>query len=157
MKVTLLVVGKTDKKFVEEGIDEYVKRIKRYIPFEIKVLPDVKNTKNMPYEVQMEKEADAILAALAGNQEVILLDENGTEYTSVGFANFIEKRLVMGQRDLTFIIGGPYGFSQRVRAVASGKLSLSKLTYSHQLVRVVFAEQLYRAFTIIRGEPYHHQ
>ncbi len=156
MKITLILVGKTDKDFYIKGIDEYVKRIARYCKFEIKVIPELKNTKSMSVDVQMQKEAESILPLIQGAQEIILLDEHGQEFNSVEFSKFIEKRMVAGQRDLFFVVGGAYGFADKVKSVAHSKISLSKLTYSHQLVRLVFVEQLYRAFTIIKGEPYHH-
>lgn len=157
MKITLVLVGKTEKSYFVEAFDEYAKRIAKYIRFEVKVIPDLKNTKAMSFEVQMQKEGTAILQAIADSQDVVLLDEHGKSFTSVGFANIIEKKMVTGQKDLCFVIGGPYGFAPEVKAKANMLISLSELTYSHQLVRVVFAEQLYRAFTIIKGEPYHHE
>ncbi len=157
MKISLILVGKTDKDYYVKAIEEYAKRVARYCRFEMKVIPELRNTKSMPVDVQMQKEADSILPLIQDAQEVVLLDEHGLELSSVDFAKFIEKRMISGQRDLCFVVGGPYGFADRVKGVAHSKLSLSKLTYSHQLVRVVFVEQLYRAFTIIKGEPYHHQ
>jgi len=157
MKITLILVGKTDKKYIAEGIDEYEKRLKHYCKFEVKVIPDIKNTKAMSAEVQMQKEGEQILSLLRPSTEIILLDERGREYTSVDFARFIEKKGVVGQSDITFIIGGPYGFSPELKKTASSMVSLSKLTFSHQLVRLLFVEQLYRAMTIIKGEPYHHE
>jgi len=157
MKITLIVVGKTDKKFILEGIAEYEKRLSHYCKFEVKVIPDVKNSKAMSSNVQMQKEGEQILAAIRPSSEVILLDEKGSEYTSIEFAKFIEKKAISGQSELSFIIGGPYGFSQEVKSAATAKLSLSRLTFSHQIVRLIFMEQLYRAMTIIKGEPYHHE
>lgn len=157
MKITLILVGKTDKKYIAEGIDEYEKRLKHYCKFEVKVIPDIKNTKAMSADVQMQKEGEQILSLLRPSTEIILLDERGQEYTSVDFARFIEKKGVVGQSDITFIIGGPYGFSPELKKTASSMVSLSKLTFSHQLVRLLFVEQLYRAMTIIKGEPYHHE
>ncbi len=156
MKITLILVGKTDKDYFVKAVEEYSKRVLRYCKFEIKTIPEVKNTKSMSVDVQMQKEAESILPLLQGVQEVILLDEHGMEFDSIDFAKYIEKKMIAGQRDLCFVIGGPYGFADKVKSVAHGKISLSKLTYSHQLVRLVFMEQLYRAFTIIKGEPYHH-
>jgi 23S rRNA (pseudouridine1915-N3)-methyltransferase len=157
MKITLILIGKTDKDYFVKAIEEYTKRVARYCKFEIKVIPELRNTKSMSVDVQMQKEAESILPLIQGVQEVVLLDEHGQEFTSVEFSKFIEKRMVAGQRDLFFVVGGPYGFAEKVKSVANSKISLSKLTYSHQLVRLVFVEQLYRAFTIIKGEPYHHQ
>ena len=156
MKITLILVGKTDKDYFVKAVEEYTKRVSRYCRFEIKTIPELRNTKSMSVDVQMQKEAESILPLIQGAQEVILLDEHGQEFNSVDFSKFIEKRMVAGQRDLFFVVGGPYGFSDKVKSAANSKISLSKLTYSHQLVRLVFLEQLYRAFTIIKGEPYHH-
>lgn len=157
MKITLILVGKTEKDYYVKAVDEYSKRVSRYCKFEIKVIPELKNTKSMSVDVQLQKEAECILPLIHGVQEVILLDENGLEFNSVDFSKFIEKRMIGGQRDLFFVVGGPYGFSDKVKSTANAKISLSKFTFSHQLVRLVFLEQLYRAFTIIKGEPYHHQ
>jgi len=157
MKTTLIVVGKTDKKYIIEGVTEYEKRLSHYCKFEVKVIPDVKNSKAMSASVQMQKEGEQILAAIRPSSEVILLDERGSEYTSTEFAKFIEKKAISGQREFAFIIGGPYGFSPEVKSSATAMLSLSRLTFSHQIVRLIFMEQLYRAMTIIKGEPYHHE
>ena len=157
MKITLIVVGKTDKKYILEGIAEYEKRLLHYCKIEVKVIPDVKNSKSMSASVQMQKEGELILGAIRSSSEIILLDERGTEYSSVDFAKFIEKKGISGQRELSFIIGGPYGFSPEVKSAANVLFSLSRLTFSHQLVRLIFIEQLYRAMTIIKGEPYHHE
>jgi 23S rRNA (pseudouridine1915-N3)-methyltransferase len=157
MKITLIVVGKTDKKYILEGIAEYEKRLSHYCKFEFKVIPDVKNSKAMPANVQMQKECELILSIVRPLSELILLDEKGIENTSIDFAKFIEKKGISGQRELTFVIGGPYGFSTEVKSLATAKVSLSRLTFSHQLVRLIFMEQLYRAMTIIKGEPYHHE
>ena len=156
MKVILLTVGKTNEISLKNAISEYQKRLKFYLQFEIEEIPELKNTKSMSVDVQMQKEAESILPLIQGAQEIILLDEHGQEFNSVEFSKFIEKRMVAGQRDLFFVVGGAYGFADKVKSVAHSKISLSKLTYSHQLVRLVFVEQLYRAFTIIKGEPYHH-
>lgn len=157
MKITLVVVGKTDKKYFSEAIAEYEKRLSHYIRFEVKTIPDIKSTKAMTQQVQMQKEGELILNAVRGSTEVILLDDKGKEFKSVEFSKFLDKKIVSGQKDISFVIGGPYGFSSEVKAFASSELSLSKLTFSHQLVRLVFMEQLYRAMTIIKGEPYHHE
>lgn len=156
MRITLVIVGKTDKQYLIDAFDDYCKRISRYIKFDVRVVPEIRNTKSMPIEVQMQKEATATIAAIADAQEVVLLDERGAQYTSVEFAAALEKRMVQGHRHLVFVIGGPYGFAPEVRAKSNSSMSLSGLTFSHQLVRVIFAEQLYRALTIIKGEPYHH-
>ncbi|MBQ9469940.1 MAG: 23S rRNA (pseudouridine(1915)-N(3))-methyltransferase RlmH [Bacteroidales bacterium] len=157
MKITLILVGKTGKRYLSEAFDEYSKRLTRYVRFEVRVLPELRSTKSMPVEVQLQKEAETILAALGDSQEVLLLDEQGRQPSSMELAAELEHRMVRGQRDITFVVGGPYGFAPAVYQRANGLLSLSRLTFSHQMVRVIFAEQLYRAFTIINGEPYHHQ
>jgi len=157
MKITLILVGKTDKKYIIDGIAEYEKRLMHYCKFEVKVIPDIKNTKAMSAEVQMQKEGEQIISLLRPSTETILLDERGREYSSVEFAKFIERKGIAGQSDITFVVGGPYGFSQELKGIAKSMVSLSKLTFSHQLVRLLFVEQLYRAMTIIKGEPYHHE
>lgn len=157
MKIVLLVIGKTDKKYFLEAIADYEKRLSHYCRFEVKIIPDIKSTKSMTQQIQIQKEGEQIISMVRGSLEIILLDDKGKEYTSVDFARFLEKKMISGQKDLVFVIGGPYGFSDEVMAVASAKLSLSRLTFSHQLVRLVFMEQLYRAMTIIKGEPYHHE
>jgi len=157
MKITLIVVGKTDKKYILEGVAEYEKRLSHYCKFELKVIPDVKNSKTMPSNVQMQKEGELILTAIRSGSEVILLDERGIEYTSTEFAKFIDKKAISGQKELAFVIGGPYGFSPEVKSTAASTISLSRLTFSHQIVRLIFMEQFYRAMTIIKGEPYHHE
>jgi len=156
VKITLFLIGKTNKEYISEAIEEYAQRIERYCKFEIKILPELKNTKAMPIQVQMQKESEMLLPAINGYQEIILLDDKGKQFTSEEFANFISKRMVNGQRDMAFVVGGPWGFDANVYKVANSKLSLSKMTLSHQIIRPVFLEQLYRAFTIINGEPYHH-
>jgi 23S rRNA (pseudouridine1915-N3)-methyltransferase len=155
MKVTLLVTGKTDSRWLAEGIDTYITRLKHYITIDMKVLPGLKNTRNMPVELQKEKEGQQILEYLEGKSEVYLLDEAGQHYSSRELAAFIEKKMVAACRELVFVIGGPFGFSEQVAKISSGKISLSKLTFSHQMVRLLFVEQLYRSHTIIRGESYH--
>lgn len=156
MKATLLVIGKTDKDFVKKGIDEYQKRLVHYLPFEFKIIPDLKNTKNLSENQQKQKEGELILEKLKPTDTLILLDENGKEFSSVGFSKFMEQKMISGTRNLVFVIGGPYGFSEEVYKKAQGKFSLSKMTFSHQMIRMIFIEQLYRAMTIIKGEPYHH-
>jgi 23S rRNA (pseudouridine1915-N3)-methyltransferase len=157
MKIFLLVIGKTDETYLQKGIDIFLKRIPHYISFEMKVIPDLKNSKNLSEDLQKEKEGELIIQQLAPSDELILLDENGIETSSVEFARFLEKRMISGIKRLVFVIGGPYGFSATIYSRANGKLSLSKMTFSHQMVRLIFAEQLYRAMTILKGEPYHHQ
>ncbi|MBL7973042.1 MAG: 23S rRNA (pseudouridine(1915)-N(3))-methyltransferase RlmH [Prolixibacteraceae bacterium] len=157
MKICLLVIGKTDEAYLQKGIEIFLKRIPHYISFEMKVIPDLKNSKNMSEEQQKEKEGELIIQQLNSSDELFLLDEQGTEVSSIDFARFLEKKMLSGIKRLVFIIGGPYGFSGNVYSRANGKLSLSKMTFSHQMVRLIFAEQLYRAMTILKGEPYHHQ
>ena len=157
MKVKLLVIGKTDKDYLQEGIDLFQKRIPHYLPFDYQIIPDIKNTRNLPEDQQKEKEGELILAQLKTGDELILLDERGKEYRSTEFAGFLEKKMVGGTKCLVFCIGGPYGFSAKVYETAVGKISLSKMTFSHQMVRLIFCEQLYRALTILKGEPYHHE
>jgi len=157
MKICLLVIGKTDEAYLQKGIELFHKRIPHYIPFELKIVPDVKNAKNLSEDQQKEKEGELILQQIVGSDELFLLDENGEEFTSIKFARFLEKKMVAGLKRLVFVIGGPYGFSASVYSKAIGKVSLSKMTFSHQMVRLIFLEQLYRAMTILKGEPYHHE
>ncbi len=157
MKITLLAIGKTDSKYLAEAIDDYVKRLGHYCKFELKILPDIKNSRNMSPDLQMQKEGELLINSLKGSYQLILLDENGKQYTSVEFAGLIESKMVAGTKDIFFAIGGPYGFSSGVKNLTAGQISLSKMTFSHQLVRLIFVEQLYRAMTIIKGEPYHHK
>jgi 23S rRNA (pseudouridine1915-N3)-methyltransferase len=157
MKISLLVIGKTDEAYLQKGLGIFLKRIPHYVPFEMKVIPDIKNAKNLSEEQQKDKEGELILQQVLPSDELILLDENGLEASSVDFARFLEKKMLSGIKRLVFVIGGPYGFSGNVYSRAIGKISLSKMTFSHQMVRLIFAEQLYRAFAILKGEPYHHQ
>lgn len=157
MKISLLVIGKTDEAYLQKGLEIFMKRIPHYVSFEMKVIPDIKNAKNLSEEQQKDKEGELILQQILLSDELILLDENGLEASSVDFARFLEKKMLSGIKRLVFVIGGPYGFSGSVYSRAIGKISLSKMTFSHQMVRLIFAEQLYRAFTILKGEPYHHQ
>ena len=156
MKLTLLVVGKTDKTYLKEAIEVYAKRLKHYVSFEIEVIPDLKNTKNLTTEQQKEKEGELILSKNYSGKEIHLLDEKGKMYTSKEFSQFIEKKMLSGLKELVFVIGGPYGFSNEVYKGANSKISLSRLTFSHQMARLLCIEQFYRAFTILKGEPYHH-
>ena len=157
MKITLLTVGKTDVKWVREGLDLYVSRLVHYVPFVLDEIPELKNVSSLTRDQIKDKEGNLIMRKLKSADEVILLDEHGREFRSVEFASFIGERISKTSRDLVFVIGGAYGFSQEVYSRADGKISLSKMTFSHQMVRTIFAEQLYRAFTIIKGEPYHHE
>lgn len=155
MNIKLLVVGKTDVDFVQKGIEEYLKRLKHYISFEIDVIPALKDQKNAsPSEVK-EREGQLILKRLESADRVILLDEHGAEYSSVDFAQHLQKHLNASVRTLVFVIGGAFGFSPEVYSVAHEKISLSQMTFNHQMVRLFFVEQIYRAFTILRGEKYH--
>lgn len=156
MKITLLTVGKTDVRWVREGLELYASRLSHYVKFSIREIPELKNVSAFTREQIKEKEGDLILAALDADDFVILLDERGRKYRSVEFAEFVRDRLNRGA-DMVFVVGGAYGFSQRVYSRAGSMMSLSDMTFSHQMVRTIFAEQLYRAFTIIRGEPYHHE
>jgi 23S rRNA (pseudouridine1915-N3)-methyltransferase len=156
VKITLLMVGSTDRKYLNEGIADYQKRIIHYLPFEIKVIPDLKNSRHLSEDQQKEREGKAILDQVSTADELVLLDVEGNEYSSPGLAGWIEKRMVSGTRQVIFVIGGPYGFPDDVYKRADSKMSLSRLTFPHQLVRLLFVEQLYRAMTIIKGEPYHH-
>lgn len=156
VKTTLILIGKTADKNFAAGIDDYSQRLRHYMPFEIKVLPELRNTKAMSEDQQKEKEGEMILRIVSSSDFVVLLDEHGSEYRSVEFARWLEKRR-NGGRNLTFVIGGPYGFSADVYKRANDKISLSRMTFSHQMVRLIFCEQLYRACTIIKGEPYHHE
>ena len=157
MKITLLTVGKTDVRWVKEGLDLYVSRLSHYIPFTLTEIPELKNVSSLSKEQIKDKEGESILKTLKPTDEVILLDERGKELRSMEFAGMIGARLNRGGRDMVFIIGGAYGFNDAVYRRADSMLSLSKMTFSHQMVRTIFAEQLYRAFTIIKGEPYHHE
>lgn len=156
MKIQLLVVGKTNSKCINEGIEIYLKRLSHYVPFSIKQIPDIKQTKSLSEEQQKEREGEAMLATFAQGDFVILLDERGKELTSREFAQFVDKKMAAFNRDIWFVIGGPYGFSKKVYERADTLLSFSKMTFSHEMIRLFFVEQLYRAMTILRGEPYHH-
>ena len=157
MNVNLLTVGKTDVPWVKEGLDLYASRLKHYIPFTITEIPELKKVSALSQEQIKEKEGELILKHLTPSDTLILLDEHGREFRSVEFAGFVEKLLSGGGKTLVFAVGGAYGFSNAVYQRAQRKISLSKMTFSHQMVRTVFAEQLYRAFTILKGEPYHHE
>ncbi len=156
MKITLLTIGKTEDKYLIEGIDIYQKRLKHYIPFRILEIPELKNTKSLSQEQQKSREADLIFKNIQSADHVILLDENGKEFASKGFSVYLNKKMVSGLQHLVFIVGGPYGFSNEVYERSNEKISFSKMTLSHQMIRLFFAEQLYRACTILKGEPYHH-
>lgn len=156
MKTILILVGKTVNKHFAAGINDYTKRIGHYMPFDIITIPELKNTKNLTEQQQKQMEGDLIAKQLQPSDTVVLLDEHGSEFRSVEFARWLEQKRNTSRR-LVFIIGGPYGFSNRIYDRANEKISLSKMTFSHQMVRLIFTEQIYRACTIINGEPYHHE
>ncbi|MBK9225059.1 MAG: 23S rRNA (pseudouridine(1915)-N(3))-methyltransferase RlmH [Flavobacterium sp.] len=157
MNIKLLAIGKTDNKNLQSLIEDYQKRLSFYIKFDLEILPDIKNVKNLSESQQKEKEGELILAKITPTDQLILLDENGKSFSSVAFSEELQKKMNAGIKTLVFVIGGPYGFSEAVYAKAQGKISLSPLTFSHQMVRLFFIEQLYRGFTILKNEPYHHQ
>lgn len=157
MKIKLLVIGKTDEKAVNKLIDKYKKRIIGFTGFEMEIIPDLKNTKNLSEAQQKEKEGALILSKISNPDYLVLLDEKGKEFTSKNFAQFIQKQMNSGIKNLVFVIGGPYGFSEAVYKRANQKIALSQMTFSHQLVRVIFLEQLYRGLAILNNHPYHHQ
>ena len=157
MKITLIAISKTDQDYLKEGLNEYLKRLSRYIPFELIEIPDLKNAKNLSTSEQKKKEGELILQKIDRNADIILLDDKGKEFTSVQFAKNLQDKMNLGTKALYFVIGGPYGFSDEVYAAAQGKMSLSKLTFSHQMLRLILLEQLYRAFSILKNEPYHHE
>jgi 23S rRNA (pseudouridine1915-N3)-methyltransferase len=157
MNIKLLAIGKTDDKHLLSLIEQYQKRLSFYIKFDLEIIPDIKNVKNLAEKQQKEKEGELILSKTSASDHIILLDENGKNYSSVDFADFLQKKMSSGIKTLIFVIGGPYGFSDAVYERANGKVSLSKMTFSHQMVRLFAIEQIYRAFTILKNEPYHHQ
>lgn len=157
MQIKLIAIGKTDNKAIITLIDEYSKRLNFYIKFEFEVIPDLKNTKSLSEILQKEKEGELILKNIIPSDDVILLDERGKSYSSMDFSDFLQKKMNAGLKQLIFVIGGPYGFSDEVYSRANAKLSISKMTFSHQMIRPFFIEQLYRGFTILRNEPYHHE
>jgi 23S rRNA (pseudouridine1915-N3)-methyltransferase len=157
MNIRLLAIGKTDNKSLQTLIDDYTKRLSFYVKFDLEVIPDIKNVKNLSEAQQKEKEGELILSKLSATDQLILLDENGTTFSSVGFSDYLQKKMNAGIKTLVFVIGGPYGFSEEVYKKAQGKVSLSEMTFSHQMVRLFVIEQIYRGFTILRNEPYHHQ
>lgn len=157
MNIRLLAIGKTDNKSLQSLIDEYTKRLSFYIKFDLEVIPDIKNVKNLSEAQQKEKEGELILSKISATDQLILLDENGSTFSSVAFSDYLQKKMNAGIKTLVFVIGGPYGFSEEVYKKAQGKVSLSEMTFSHQMVRLFVIEQLYRGFTILKNEPYHHQ
>lgn len=157
MNIRLLAIGKTDNKALQTLIDDYTKRLSFYVKFDLEIIPDIKNVKNLSEAQQKEKEGELILSKITSTDQLILLDENGKTFSSVGFSDFLQKKMNAGIKTLVFVIGGPYGFSETVYQKAQGKVSLSEMTFSHQMVRLFVIEQIYRGFTILRNEPYHHQ
>lgn len=157
MRISLITVGRTNIRWIQEGLDIYKSRLAHYIQFSINEIPELKNVSALTKEQIKGREGELIISQIRPSDEVVLLDEHGKQFRSVEFASFIQNRMVAGGKNLVFVIGGAYGFSPEVYARADFKISLSEMTFSHQMVRAVFAEQLYRAFTIIKGEPYHHE
>lgn len=157
MKIKLLAIGKTDNKNLQQLIAMYEKRLKHYIKFEIEIIPDIKNVKNLSEKQQKEKEGELILKKITTFDYLVLLDEKGEQFRSKGFATYLQKKMNSGIKQLVFVIGGPYGFSEAVYNKSQTKISLSKMTFSHQMVRLFMVEQIYRGFTIIKNEPYHHE
>ena len=157
MTIKLITIGKTDNKQLTSLIDDYIKRLGYYIKFSLDIIPDIKNSKNLSEVQQKQKEGELILKKTSTTDTLILLDENGKQFDSVDFSSYLQKHMNSGIKQLVFVIGGPYGFSKDVYKKSNGKLSLSKMTFSHQMIRLFFIEQLYRGFTILRNEPYHHK
>ncbi len=157
MKIKLLAIGKTDDKSLQTLIRTYEQRLKHYVKFELFVIPDIKNSKNLSRDQQKEKEGEMILKELQATDELILLDEKGKEFRSIEFSSFLQKKMNSGIKQLVFVIGGPYGFSEKVYQKANRKVSFSRMTFSHQMIRLFVVEQIYRAFTILKNEPYHHK
>lgn len=157
MKITLLTVGKTDKDWVRQGMDIYMSRLKHYIPFNVVEIPELKNVSALTKDQIKTREGELILKSLRPTDDVILMDERGKQYSSVEFAKILQDKISYIGKDIVFVIGGAYGFSQAVYERADSKISLSRMNFSHQMVRAIFVEQIYRAFTIMRGEPYHHE
>uniref|UniRef100_UPI004048E297 23S rRNA (pseudouridine(1915)-N(3))-methyltransferase RlmH n=1 Tax=Polaribacter sp. TaxID=1920175 RepID=UPI004048E297 len=157
MKIKLLAIGKTDDKDLQQLIDGYQKRLQHYIKFELDIIPDLKNMKNLSELQQKEKEGELILAKIQNTDDLVLLDDKGKQFTSIEFSDYLQKKMNTATKQLVLVIGGPYGFSGAVYKKATGKLSLSKMTFSHQMIRLFMVEQLYRGFTILKNEPYHHE
>ena len=157
MKGVLIVVGKTTDKRFEAIIQEYIERIRHYIPFTIEVIPELKNTKGLSQDEQKKREGEQILKSLQAGDYIVLLDEHGSERTSMDFASWMQKKIAAGPKRLVFIVGGPYGFSDAIHQKGNEEISLSRMTLSHQMIRMFFVEQIYRAMTILNGEPYHHE
>ena len=157
MQIKLIAIGKTDDKQLLQLIEQYQKRLKHYIKFDLDIIPDIKNVKNLSEKQQKDKEGELILKKISTTDVLVLLDENGKQFNSVEFSNYLQKKMNAGIKQLVFVIGGPYGFSDTVYQKAQGKVSFSKMTFSHQMIRLFVVEQIYRGFTILKNEPYHHQ
>ena len=157
MKISFITVGRTDIAWVRQGLDMYVSRLKHYAPFELVEIPELKNVSSLTRDQIKSREGELILKNVKNSDDLVLLDEHGREFRSIEFAKYLEDKMISSGKDVVFVVGGAYGFSPDVYSRANGKISLSKMTFSHQIVRTIFAEQLYRAFTIIKGEPYHHE
>ena len=157
MKIKLLAIGKTDDKNLQLLIQKYESRLKHYVKFELEIIPDLKNAKNLSEKEQKEKEGELILGKVTPGDQLVLLDDKGESYHSIGFSKFMQKKMNSGVKQLVMVIGGPYGFSEAVYQKSQDKLSFSKMTFSHQMIRLFVVEQIYRAFTILRNEPYHHE
>ena len=157
MNITLILIGKTDADYLKVGVDLYLKRLKHYVNFNTIVIPDIKKKKNLSFEQQKKEEGALILKQIKNDDFIVLLDENGKSFTSESFSGFINKKMISGIKNLVFIVGGPYGFSNEIYNIANQKIALSGMTFSHQMVRLIFVEQVYRAFTILKNEPYHHK
>ena len=155
MNIKLVVIGETNNKNLKALTDQYINKLKHYITFDLIIIKDQK--KKLPESIQIKKEGEKILSILKKNEFIILLDENGEHKSSVGFSKFIQKKLNSGMKNITFIVGGPYGFSSEIKSISNYQLSLTKMTFSHEMIRLFFTEQLYRAFSILKNEPYHHQ
>jgi len=157
MKVLLLMIGKTNQESLQQLIQDYMNRLQHYVNFETAIIPELKNTKNLPVAEQKEKEADLILKQIDNQDDIVLLDERGKQYSSLAFAEFMDKKMNSSIKRMVFVVGGPFGFSKKIYDRANGMISMSPMTFSHQMIRLIFTEQLYRAMTIIRGENYHHE
>ena len=157
MKTIFLVIGKTTDTRIAQLTDEYISRIQHYLPFEMQVIPELRNAKNLSQEQQKEQEASLIIKSLFSGDYIVLLDEHGKERRSLDFASWMQKRMAASPRRLVFIVGGPYGFAPQIHKMAQEEISLSQMTFSHQMIRLLFVEQVYRAMTILNGEPYHHE
>jgi 23S rRNA (pseudouridine1915-N3)-methyltransferase len=157
MQIKLIAIGKTDDKQLLQLIEQYQKRLKHYVKFQLDIIPDIKNIKNLSKTQQKNKEGELILKKISATDVLILLDENGKQYSSIEFSGYLQKKMNMGIKQLVFVIGGPYGFSEAIYQKSKEKISLSKMTFSHQMIRLFIVEQIYRGFTILKNEPYHHQ